>query len=73
MKRRLPIDSTVLDFAGRLRKRDDDFLFRRFEEIRESPPITPTIKMGTKPGALSTFASPVDLRSHTGTISRIAI
>jgi len=37
VKSRLLIDSTVLDFVGRLRKRDRDFLFRRFEEIRDFP------------------------------------
>ena len=37
MKRRLLIDSTVLEFVGRLRKRDRDFLFQRFEQIREFP------------------------------------
>ena len=37
MKRRLLIDSTVLEFVGGLRKRDRDFLFQRFEEIRAFP------------------------------------
>lgn len=37
MKRRLLIDSTVLEFVGRLRKRDRDFLFQRFGQIRELP------------------------------------
>ena len=32
MKRRLLIDSTVLEFLGRLRKRDREFLLARFED-----------------------------------------
>ena len=38
MKRRLLIDSEVLVFMGRLKKRDREFLLRRFEAIREHPP-----------------------------------
>lgn len=37
MKPRLLIDSTVLAFVGRLKKRERDFLTARFEEIRTSP------------------------------------
>ena len=37
MKRRLLIDSTVLEFLGRLRKRERDFLLARFEAIRDFP------------------------------------
>ena len=37
MKPRLLIDSTVLEFVGRLKKRDRDFLMARFEQIRDSP------------------------------------
>ena len=37
MKRRLLIDSLVLEFAGRLHKRDREFLLARFEAIRDSP------------------------------------
>ena len=37
MKSRLLIDSTVLAFVGRLKKRDRDFLAARFEQIREFP------------------------------------
>jgi hypothetical protein len=37
VKRRLLIDSTVLDFVAGLRKRDRDFLFLRFEQIRAFP------------------------------------
>ena len=37
MKRRLLIDSLVLEFVGSLRKRDREFLLTRFETIREFP------------------------------------
>ena len=37
MKRRLLIDSTVLEFLGRLRKRERGFLLARFETIRDFP------------------------------------
>ena len=37
MKRRLLIDSLVLEFVGSLRKRDREFLLTRFEAIRELP------------------------------------
>ena len=37
MKRRLLIDSLVLEFVGRLRKRDREFILTRFEAIREFP------------------------------------
>ena len=37
MKPRLLIDSAVLEFIGRLRKRDRAFLLGRFEAIREFP------------------------------------
>ena len=37
MKRRLLIDSLVLNFVGKLRKRDRDFLMLRFEAIRDFP------------------------------------
>ena len=37
MKRRLLIDSVVLEFAGKLKKRDRDFLLARFEAIRDFP------------------------------------
>ncbi len=37
MKRRLLIDSEVLEFLGRLKKRDRDFLLSRFEAIRDFP------------------------------------
>ena len=37
MKRRLLIDSTVLEFLGRLRKREREFLLTRFETIRDYP------------------------------------
>ena len=36
MKPRLLIDVTVLDFVGRLKKRDRDFLFHKFTEIQQS-------------------------------------
>lgn len=37
MKRRLLIDSLVLEFVGRLKKRDREFLIARFETIRDFP------------------------------------
>jgi hypothetical protein len=37
VKRRLLIDSLVLDFVGKLKRRDRDFLVARFEAIREFP------------------------------------
>ena len=37
MKRRLLIDSLVLEFVGKLKRRDRDFLVARFEAIREFP------------------------------------
>ena len=37
MKRRLLIDSLVLEFVGTLRKRDREFLLSRFEAIRDFP------------------------------------
>ncbi len=37
MKRRLLIDSLVLEFAGKLRKRDREFLLSRFGAIRDFP------------------------------------
>jgi hypothetical protein len=37
VKRRLLIDSLVLEFVGRLRKRDREFLIARFEAIRDFP------------------------------------
>jgi hypothetical protein len=37
VKRRLLIDSLVLEFVGRLRKRDRNFLTARFEAIRDFP------------------------------------
>jgi mRNA-degrading endonuclease RelE of RelBE toxin-antitoxin system len=37
VKRRLLIDSTVLEFLGSLRKRDREFLLTRFEAIRDFP------------------------------------
>ncbi len=37
MRRRLLIDSRVLEFAARLKKRDRNFLFLRFEAIRDFP------------------------------------
>jgi len=37
VKRRLLIDSTVLEFLGRLRKREREFLLTRFEAIRDYP------------------------------------
>lgn len=37
MKRRLLIDSQVLEFVGRLKKRDREFLIARFEAIRDFP------------------------------------
>lgn len=37
MKRRLLIDSTVLEFLSQLRKRDREFLLARFEAIRDFP------------------------------------
>jgi hypothetical protein len=37
VKRRLLIDSTVLEFLARLKKRDRDFLTTRFEAIRDFP------------------------------------
>ena len=39
MKPRLLIDSTVVEFVGRLKKRDRDFLMARFEQIRDSPTV----------------------------------
>ena len=37
MKPRLLIDSTVLAFVGRLKKRERDFLTARFEEMQNAP------------------------------------
>jgi hypothetical protein len=37
VKRRLLIDSTVIEFLGRLRKREREFLLGRFESIRDYP------------------------------------
>ena len=37
MKRRLLIDSEILDFLGRLKRRDRDFLLARFAAIRDFP------------------------------------
>lgn len=37
MKRRLLIDSLVLEFVGQLKKRDREFLIARFEAIRDYP------------------------------------
>ena len=37
MKRRLLIDSEALEFLGRLKKRDREFLLSRFEAIRDFP------------------------------------
>jgi len=37
VKRRLLIDSLVLEFVGKLKRRDRDFLIARFEAIRDFP------------------------------------